>query len=237
MLKKNLIVTIFAGFFVVVLFVVTCILVNIKQISRVDDSALALQQQQDALISPGINNNPDDANTNAAELTVVDIDVADEKIAALLLLDYQEALDQIKGPENLVSLLSTGFTVKDRQSLVALEPAEFYQLKAGSDVDMAVFAAHSLKQAGMEAGVIRFDYRLPTGAENSALAVIWRDVASPKYMLIEDRAQIYQGTWSFKAFVQARASMLGGEAIRYTYFPADILDLQEPQAPFEWGAL
>lgn len=148
-------------------------------------------------------------------------------------LDFkQQDLDD----QSLALFLNDNFNFYKYDSLIALSPADFYQSRSGSEVDLAVFVADVLSSKVIAAGVLRFDYQDKNKNNKEHAVAIYRDKELPKYITLglNNSVEIYHHGWSFTELIAAEEARLGVKISRYAYFPEGSLDLSEPQYPYEW---
>jgi hypothetical protein len=140
---------------------------------------------------------------------------------------------ELNTPENLVEFLNT-FKIRERDSLVAYTPEEFYQKEKGATHDFAVFVAHVLKENNFETGVIRYNYRID-GKEKTHTVAVFRDVDTPKYITVTDKGiEMLPYGWSFSDLIKAEEERLGADIYQYTFFPVGVTDLTKPAEGYDW---
>ncbi len=149
------------------------------------------------------------------------------------LLEFKE---QNLNDQTLVAFLNNNFSFYEYDSLIALNPADFYQSRSGSAIDLAVFIADVLSPQVVAVGVLRFDYYDKNKNKQEHAVAIYRDKDLPKYITlgVQGDVEIYHHGWSFTELIAAEEVRLGATINRYAYFPEGLLDLTEPQSPYEW---
>ena len=148
----------------------------------------------------------------------------------------QEAVAVLGDPEVLAAFLNEYFIIERRPGLVSYTPEEFYERQKGDAHDFAVFAAHVLWRNRIEAGILRFNYRI-NGRQDTHLVTVFSGEQGSKYISVTNEGvKIFHPGLPFADLIAAEEKRLNAEIYEYTYFPAEfgINDLREPALHRNW---
>lgn len=131
----------------------------------------------------------------------------------------------------IVAHLSANYKLVESTSLEARELEVIRATELLSLADFAYLNLALLKDLGIEAGVIRYDYE-----DNSNLVVVLRNEDSPQYIVYtKDQAILYESVWSFSDIIRAEELRLGVKIDRYAYFPGETKDFSEVLELYPWN--
>ena len=144
---------------------------------------------------------------------------------------FETDLSQLNNSHKLVATLNNYFDWEERSGFQALEPAEFYERRLGSEQDLAAFTAYSLYRNGFIAFVFTYRHEDDQGRDSTHFGVAFREDEQPKYIFLdEDRVRLVHYGWSFEDLCRFEESRLGGRVVSYGTVSPQATDL----TPEKW---
>lgn len=158
--------------------------------------------------------------------------------------EFNDDLDVIKSEltdtKVLVSFLNKNFNINNSYSLVAQDPVDFYNTRAGNITDVAVFAGKIISSEIILTFVFRYDYLDLNNNKNSHFVAIFRDKDNtPKYITVglDGEVEIYSYGSTFLDLIENEEARQEVRATGWALFPVNELDLSEVLSPFTWQEL
>lgn len=149
--------------------------------------------------------------------------------------NYSDFKNNIKNSDQLIVYLNTYFSINhEDESLIVKDLEGFFNNKAGSSFDFAYFIADVLNDFELRPGIIRYDYKEGQETLSEAIVVFRKENQAAYLSFSNSEILLFHHGSSFREIIQTEEARLQRKIDRYSYFPSQVSNFSEPQAPFEW---